>query len=45
MRRITELDAIRGLAAMAVMIYHLKPQAFALKGSVSISFSYYPAIS
>ncbi|WP_406693431.1 acyltransferase [Singulisphaera sp. Ch08] len=32
MRRITELDAIRGLAAMAVMIYHLKPQAFALHG-------------
>ncbi len=31
-RRITELDAIRGLAAMAVMIYHLKPQAFALHG-------------
>jgi len=32
MRRITELDAIRGLAAMSVMIYHLKPQAFALHG-------------
>src|SRR5258705_4371602 len=32
MRRITELDAIRGLGAMAVMIYHLKPQAFALHG-------------
>ncbi|WP_237722655.1 acyltransferase family protein [Singulisphaera acidiphila] len=26
------MDAIRGLAAMAVMIYHLKPQAFALHG-------------
>jgi peptidoglycan/LPS O-acetylase OafA/YrhL len=32
MRRITELDAIRGLAALAVMIYHLKPEAFALHG-------------
>jgi len=32
MRRITELDAIRGLAAMAVMIYHLDPSAFALHG-------------
>src|SRR3954453_8484401 len=32
MRRVTELDAIRGLAALAVMIYHLDPPAFLFKG-------------
>jgi peptidoglycan/LPS O-acetylase OafA/YrhL len=32
MRRVTELDAIRGLAALGVMIYHLDPPAFLFKG-------------
>lgn len=27
MRRIVELDSLRGLAALAIVIYHLKPQA------------------
>jgi peptidoglycan/LPS O-acetylase OafA/YrhL len=31
-RRVPELDAVRGLAAIVVMIYHLRPQAFALTG-------------
>ena len=30
MRRITELDALRGVAAVAITIYHLKPQAMPL---------------
>jgi len=32
MRRVTELDSIRGLAALAVMIYHLDPPAYLFKG-------------
>jgi peptidoglycan/LPS O-acetylase OafA/YrhL len=32
MRRMTELDSIRGLAALGVMIYHLDPPAFLFKG-------------
>lgn len=32
MGRIKELDGIRGLAALVVMIYHLEPKAFALAG-------------
>jgi peptidoglycan/LPS O-acetylase OafA/YrhL len=32
MRRMTELDSIRGLAALGVMIYHLNPPAFLFKG-------------
>ena len=32
MKRVRELDAVRGLGAAVVMIYHLRPQAFALEG-------------
>jgi peptidoglycan/LPS O-acetylase OafA/YrhL len=32
MRRVTELDAVRGLAAVAVLIYHLSPPSFLFKG-------------